>query len=1000
MKQIFSFLLLIVVITVWCRPSFAAAETIGPAGSPWTSDATGSANGYFINNGGTAYTLDITAGFPNVFTGNSGGPYTSSAIGTNNAGLSNVVFSSNSNVYGTIGAGSSFADITLTGATSVNFDGTVNTSTMHVATGTANFLSGTNNNNAAITFTGDGTVILAPNTTVIGAITNQGADQGTLQLGSASVLNGAVGGATGLKAINVVGGNNTAGISSTIMGAANTYSVSLLTNTLNIGGALTIAPNGVIDTTVASALVYGNIITTGSVTIGTGTVINENIVGDSGIIPALSIVSNYSSPITVVTTIASGGTLDLSTSGSGAVGSLNGVSGSFVNLGGNTLTTGSLGTTDSYAGVISGTGGSLTKVGTGTTTLSGINTYTGATTVSAGTLKAGVITQAFGLNSAMTIASGATLDLGGFNETIGSLAGAGTVTDNGANAILTAGGDNTSTAFSGLIENGSGTTGLTKAGTGTLTLSSANTYSGGTIINAGTLQVSNGNALGTGPVVNNAALNIGTTDLSLGGVYTQNTGSALDLTADSSSNFGSITSTGHAAVVSAGSAVNVSVGGYIPNNATLEIINTGGTGITGNAPATINTSEIGTSYYTPRVSFTSSIVGNNLILTANHTTTGFASLANNNNARGAGNVLDNETNPSSDLTNVLNTLEFSSNAKTTSALNTLGPVVDGGVLGSTTESLNNFIGASIERAQHVVTLASSGNPDSTGVSSGDENPLNGLWAKQYGGYMDQGTHDGIEGYDAWNTGTAVGLDHMVNDDLTLGASVGYAYGNVDSDANSASTYINSAEGTLYAAYQGQDHPYFLDAAGSFANNWYDGQRSLTVNTINRIADSEYQGQQYGVYLDGGYKFDVGHNIVLAPLTSLQWTHLTLGSYTETDAGDLNLMVNRQSYNILESGLGASISSLATYNWGDLTPEFHAKWLYDFINDNMSVTSSFTGGGASFVSTGANPARDAVDIGGSLSFNLKNNISLIAGVDTEIKDNFFAVYGSLSLRYKF
>ena len=320
MKQIFSFLILTVVITVWCTPSFATAETIGPAGSPWTSDATGSANGYFINNGGTAYTLDVTAGFPNIFTGNSAGPYTSPAVGTNNASLSNIIFSSNSNVYGTIGAGASFADITLTGATSVNFDGTVNTSTMHVATGTANFLSGTNNNNAAITFTGDGTVNVAPNTTVIGAITNQSADQGTLVLGSASVLNGAVGGATGLKAINVVGGNNTAGISATIGGAANTYSVSLLTNTLNIGGALTIAPNGVIDTTVASALVYGNIITMGSVTIGTGTVINENIVGDAPIIPALSIVSNYSSPITVITTIESGGTLDISTSGNGTVG--------------------------------------------------------------------------------------------------------------------------------------------------------------------------------------------------------------------------------------------------------------------------------------------------------------------------------------------------------------------------------------------------------------------------------------------------------------------------------------------------------------------------------------------------------------------------------------------------------------------------------------------------------------------------------------------------------
>ncbi|MES2661352.1 MAG: autotransporter-associated beta strand repeat-containing protein [Verrucomicrobiota bacterium] len=59
-----------------------------------------------------------------------------------------------------------------------------------------------------------------------------------------------------------------------------------------------------------------------------------------------------------------------------------------------------------------------------------------------------------------------------------------------------------------------GTNGLTKAGSGTLTLAENNTYSGGTIINAGTLQVGNGintGSLGSGNLVNNAnfALNYG-----------------------------------------------------------------------------------------------------------------------------------------------------------------------------------------------------------------------------------------------------------------------------------------------------------------------------------------------------------------------------------------------------------------------------------------------------------------------------------------------------------
>jgi len=523
-------------------------------------------------------------------------------------------------------------------------------------------------------------------------------------------------------------------------------------------------------------------------------------------------------------------------------------------------------------------------------------------------------------------------------------------------------------------------------------LSGVNTYSGGTIIDAGaSLQVGNTGALGSGTVDNSGTLILGTTNLVISNVYTQYSGAALTLSANSPSTYGRIT-TSQAAVVDPASTINVSVGGFIPNNASLDIINTGGAGI-GNVPSTVTSTD-------PYVQFTASDLDGNLVLTADHATSGFASVASNSNAAAIGAALDNEANPSADLTNVLNTLEFSTPAQVSAALNTLAPIVDRGIIDTNMASMNNFVGASLERAQKVLALASSGYADATGVSAGDKAQLNGLWAKQYGGYLDQGTHDAIEGYSAWNAGTAVGLDHALSENLTLGASLGYAYGRVNSDTNNASTYIDSAQGVLYAAYQGESHPYFLDAAGSFANNWYDGQRDISVVTINRIAEAEYQGQQTSLYADGGYKLDIGKNIILTPMTSLQWTHLAIGSYTESNAGDLGLMVNRQSYNTLESGLGASLSSQQKYSWGILSPEVHAKWLYDYVASDMSVTSQFTGGGAAFTSTGAAPARDGVDIGTKLSFDLKHDVSLMAGVDTQIRDNFIGVYGSVALRYKF
>ncbi|WP_210337918.1 autotransporter-associated beta strand repeat-containing protein [Bosea sp. 46] len=131
---------------------------------------------------------------------------------------------------------------------------------------------------------------------------------------------------------------------------------------------------------------------------------------------------------------------------------------------------------------LSGTG-SLSKTGAGTLVLKGASSYSGTTTVSGGTLRAGVA-GAFSSNSAFTVASGATLDLAGFSQTIGSLAGTGTVTL--GSGTLTAGANNSSTTFSGTI---TGTGGVTKRGTGTLTLTGTNTYTGSTKVSSGKLVV-------------------------------------------------------------------------------------------------------------------------------------------------------------------------------------------------------------------------------------------------------------------------------------------------------------------------------------------------------------------------------------------------------------------------------------------------------------------------------------------------------------------------------
>jgi autotransporter-associated beta strand protein len=117
-------------------------------------------------------------------------------------------------------------------------------------------------------------------------------------------------------------------------------------------------------------------------------------------------------------------------------------------------------TTGTYAGIMSGTG-SLTKQNTGTVILTGTNTYSGGTTVSAGVLQ-GTTTSLQGniLHNASVV----------FDQT-------------------------TSGTYAGVM---SGSGSLTKQNTGTLILTGTNTYSGGTTVSGGTLALTSDANIGSG----------------------------------------------------------------------------------------------------------------------------------------------------------------------------------------------------------------------------------------------------------------------------------------------------------------------------------------------------------------------------------------------------------------------------------------------------------------------------------------------------------------------
>jgi autotransporter-associated beta strand protein len=231
------------------------------------------------------------------------------------------------------------------------------------------------------------------------------------------------------------------------------------------------------------------------------------------------------------------------------------------------------GTTTTIQGVISNgaSSGSLVKTDTGTLILSAANTYTGQTVVNGGVLKL-TGTSSLANSSGASVASGATLDISVLGaQSIGSLAGAGSVLDS---ATVTVGGSNTSTTFSGVI---SGAGGLVKTGTGTQTLLGANTYQGATSVNGGTLAVGSDSSLGN--AANGLTLSAGTlqaaADLTSARAITISGGSGLNNGGFNATFSGVIGGTDGLTLAGTGtnvlSGANTYTGGTTVNGGTLSI---------------------------------------------------------------------------------------------------------------------------------------------------------------------------------------------------------------------------------------------------------------------------------------------------------------------------------------------------------------------------------------------------------------------------------------------
>lgn len=426
---------------------------------------------------------------------------------------------------GTLKYGANSA-ITATSAVTVNANAASTTATLDLNgfSGTIGALTlggtGQTASSASVVQTGAGTLTLGGNvaTSATGSPTTTPIITGKLNLGAATrtfTVANSTGSAVDLDVQSVISGT---GVGITKAGAG----VLQLSNVNTYTGATTISPaaaaslgvilatannalgTGAVTSVFTSGATTGQIQLSGGITLGNSSFTTSGLGSDgttNGVIRSVS-GSNIISGALNMTGGGGASTYRADTGASltfnGNVGGVGANTARIINLvgGGNFVFNGNItNTNDATASTVG-----LDVGNTGTTTLSGVNTYTLATTVqTGGTLITGS-TTALSASSALTLNAGGTLRLNGFSNSVPSITGAGTVENANASAAnISVGAGNTTSALSTLLQDGTGggSLGLTKIGTGTLTLSGTNTFTGKTVITNGTISVATVDATAT-----------------------------------------------------------------------------------------------------------------------------------------------------------------------------------------------------------------------------------------------------------------------------------------------------------------------------------------------------------------------------------------------------------------------------------------------------------------------------------------------------------------------
>ncbi len=226
----------------------------------------------------------------------------------------------------------------------------------------------------------------------------------------------------------------------------------------------------------------------------------------------------------------------------------------------------------------------------------------------------------------------------------------------------------------------------------------------------------------------------------------------------------------------------------------------------------------------------------------------------------------------------------------------------------------------------------------------------------------------------------VGGDYSFGENVTFGGFLDYTETDAGLGSSGSHTNVKSIMPGIRATWN-QD-AWFANAALAYGFDDYKSTRQINFPGTSATAHSKTDGRQWVASIIGGRHFDAGI-VSFSPFAGLLASGWKADGFTETGAGAFNAKVADQSAHSLRTQLGLEASLNLTVGTVGLRPHVRAAWLHELTNSARPIQGSFSG--SNFTIQTRDADSDTFRLGVGLDAMLTTRLSLFADYTVQTGD---------------